>query len=261
MGSVYRAFDEQLKVEVALKVPQSLALSAQERFLEEAQRLAAVQHRNVVSVRSFGRNTDRVYFSMQLIDGPNGLDLIRTFQRQAAHCRPGPTVLEMAGVETAGMLPELADAARGGRRTTGWWPSGSRGAADGLDAAHRRGLLHRDVKPANFLMASDGRLLVADFGLAVTNDDLVGRGRGLAGTFPYVAPERLTGDQATIDQRADVWALGATLYEFLDLPAGLRARWSSRAAGYRHARSAPAAPPRPACAPRTGRHLPPGHAA
>jgi hypothetical protein len=89
-------------------------------------------------------------------------------------------------------------------------------AVAGLHAAHQQGILHRDIKPGNLLLAPDGRMMVADFGLARPLEaPSASGGSGVTGTYPYVAPERAAGDWARVDHRADIWALGATLYEFL----------------------------------------------
>ncbi len=215
MGTVYAARDLTLGVTVALKVPTEQTTAYQERFLSEAQCLAKVQHRNVVGIRNFGRSGRHVFFSMPLIDGPSAASMIKAFRQHRAHRCRGRDVLALASVNEEVLLPELREAANRDRayyRMVALWIAG---AAEGLHAAHASGILHRDVKPANMLLASDGRLTVADFGLAITNDDLTGRAYGISGTRPYVAPERVSGDQARIDHRADQWALGATLYEFL----------------------------------------------
>lgn len=215
MGTVYAARDLMLAVTVALKIPTEQTTAYQERFLSEAQCLAKVQHRNVVGIRNFGRSGSHVFFSMPLIDGPSAASMIKAFRQHSAYRCQGRDVLALASVNEEVLLPELREAAGRDRayyRMVALWIAG---AAEGLHAAHASGILHRDVKPANMLLASDGRLMMADFGLAITNDDLTGRACGISGTRPYVAPERISGDQARIDHRADQWALGATLYEFL----------------------------------------------
>ncbi|HUN81034.1 MAG TPA: serine/threonine-protein kinase [Phycisphaerae bacterium] len=215
-GEVFRAVDLQLQVEVAIKVPKSLTPEGQEQFLNEARLLARVQHGNIVGIRNYGRSGDVVYFVMDLIRGPDASALIRIFRDAKAHQLDAPDILIAAGVEQAGMQNELAAAARRGAAyyiTVAIWMAQ---AADGLHAAHQQGILHRDIKPSNFLLAPDGQILVADFGLAKSvQESLQGGDAGITGTLPYIAPERALGDWARVDHRADIWALGATLYEFL----------------------------------------------
>lgn len=94
-------------------------------------------------------------------------------------------------------------------------------AADGLQAAHDCGVLHRDIKPSNLQLARDGRVIVIDFGLARPMEaDPVHWGSDRSGTYNYMAPERIPGANVEADHRADIWAMGATLYELL---AGRRA--------------------------------------
>jgi hypothetical protein len=216
MGEVYLARDRELQVDVAIKVPKSLNAEAQEQFLREARALAKVQHRNIVAIRKFDRCGDYVYFVMDVVLGPNAARLVRLFGEAGAHRLSGADVLRIASVEPSRVSSELREIAAGSRpyhRLVALWIAE---AAEGLDAAHAAGIYHRDVKPDNLLLAPDGRLLVADFGLAKSSKELPrGDGLGVTGTFPYIAPERAVGNWARVDHRADIWALGATLYEFL----------------------------------------------
>jgi tRNA A-37 threonylcarbamoyl transferase component Bud32 len=215
-GDVYAARDQALQVEVAIKVPKSLTPAAQEQFLREARALARLEHANIVRIRSFGRDGHRVYFVMDVISGPNAAQLVRLFRQGKAHKRSSEEILRLASVDYPRMSAELRTAAEPARpyyRLVAEWMAQ---AADGLQAAHEAGIYHRDVKPSNFLMASDGRLMVADFGLArSSDDDSFSGGLGVTGTYPYIAPERALGEWARVDHRSDIWALGATLYEFL----------------------------------------------
>ncbi|MEV6772375.1 serine/threonine-protein kinase [Nocardia sp. NPDC051030] len=187
MGAVYLAQHPRLPRKDALKV---LSDSHQDdpgfraRFLREAEIAAQLQHPNLVAVRDRGEQDGRLWIAMQYVEGIDGAELLRH----------GPL-----------------DPARAVRIISE--------AAHGLDEVHRAGLLHRDVKPANILIATptDGleRVLVTDFGIARPADDsatLDGAG-GLTATLAYAAPEQLNGEP--VDHRTDVYALGCTLYQML----------------------------------------------
>ena len=187
MGVVYRAHELALDRVRALKViADELASDPRfsERFRREARLAASVEHPNVVAVHQAGEEDGRLYLSMSWVPGP---DL-------------------GALVEAAGPL----EPARASRLLTQ--------IAAGLEAAHARGLVHRDVKPSNVLLADVGneeRAVVTDFGLS----RLVGEDRGLTqtgdflGSTDYVSPEQIEGD--SVDSRADVYALGALAFFLL----------------------------------------------
>ena len=150
---------------------------------------------------------------------------------------PGGT--QVSAVESSGKrLPFFRSVAEIGRQ-----------AAQGLAYAHARGIIHRDIKPSNLLLDSAGVAWIADFGLAKADDDGLTATGDILGTIRYMAPERFRGEG---DARADVYALGLTLYELLDAPPGLRVVQPApddRADQDRGARAAAAAgrphPPRP----------------
>ena len=188
MGAVYLAKHPRLPRRDALKVLDA-GLGADKsfriRFEREAELTARLDHPNIVSVRDRGIEGDQLWISMQFIDGTDAAGLIQQ----------GPAVLPPA--RAVNIVAE---------------------AAKGLDYAHRHGLLHRDVKPANLLISTDDegdKVVVTDFGIARTLDDntaLTSTGSFLA-TIAYAAPELIEG--RTIDHRIDVYALGCTLYEML----------------------------------------------
>jgi hypothetical protein len=182
MGAVLAADDPALGRPVAVKVmlPHRAAdPAARARFLREARAAAAVRHDHVVPIFHVGEQDGAPYLVMPLLDG----------ESLAARLARGP-------------LPP-AEVARVGRE-----------AALGLAAAHARGLIHRDVKPDNlWLEAPAGRVLVLDFGLARDPDaeDRLTQPGAVFGTAAYMAPEQADG--GAVDARADLFALGATLYE------------------------------------------------
>jgi eukaryotic-like serine/threonine-protein kinase len=184
MATVYRARDRELRRDVAVKVLfPHLARRAEivRRFHREARAAAALEHPNILRVYDVGggEGDDPPYIVMELIRG-------RTL---------------LAEIEQRGaMLAEVAACI---------------GAllGDALSAAHAAGVIHRDVKPANVLIAPGGRLLLGDFGVArlETEDSLVTRTGALLGTPAYMSPEQASGDTATA--RSDLYSLGATLYQ------------------------------------------------
>jgi serine/threonine protein kinase len=189
MGAVYLVQHPRLPRKDALKV---LADSHHDdpefraRFLREAEIAARLQHPNLVAVRDRGEFDGRLWLTMQYVDGVDGAQLIRR----------GPQALP----------PQRAVYLIGE-------------AARGLDEIHRAGLLHRDVKPANILIAEQpgepDRVLVTDFGIARPADDstTLGDPGGLTASLAYAAPEQIRGE--VLDQRADVYALGCTLFHLL----------------------------------------------
>ncbi len=152
------------------------------RFEREAHLAAQLDHPNVVAVHDRGIDRGLMWLAMQYVDGTDA----------AAMIQANPNGLSPAHVSA--IITQ---------------------AATGLDAAHRQGMLHRDVKPANLLITNDGRVLVADFGIARAVDDatnLTATGN-LVATIAYAAPEIISGTQA--DHRSDIYSLGCTLYELL----------------------------------------------
>jgi DNA-binding beta-propeller fold protein YncE/tRNA A-37 threonylcarbamoyl transferase component Bud32 len=184
MGVVYRARNLALERERALKVV-APALSAdagfRERFRRESRLAAQVEHPNVVAVHDAGEERGRLYIAMRLVDGT---DLRRLVEDQ------GP------------LEPGRAAAV-------------IRDVAAGLDAAHERGLVHRDVKPSNVLVESDRgteRAFLTDFGISrsVGADTILTSAGAFLGSVDYVAPEQIEGED--VDGRVDVYALGAVAH-------------------------------------------------
>ncbi len=184
MGEVWRAYDETLARHVAVKLllPQDSDPTATSRFRLEAQTAARIDHPNVVGVRDFGEYDNRLFLVMELVEGPS---LATTLTRSGA--LPAERVARIAAQ-----------------------------AAAGLAAAHRQGIVHRDIKPGNLLLDADGTLKIGDFGIARFMDDpgaaLTATGQ-IVGTSLYLAPERALGKSA--GPASDVYALGCVLYQLL----------------------------------------------
>ncbi|HEV3024743.1 MAG TPA: serine/threonine-protein kinase, partial [Pirellulales bacterium] len=180
MGIVLRAFDAKLNRVVAIKVlAPELATqpSARRRFLREAQAAAAVAHPHVVTIHAVDED-EWPYLVMECIGGISLQDKI----------------------ERTGTL-KLAEVLRIGTQI-----------ADGLAAAHKQGLIHRDVKPANILLENGvERVKITDFGLARAADDVtITRPGEISGTPQYMSPEQASGER--VDQRSDLFSLGCVLY-------------------------------------------------
>jgi len=179
MGEVYSAHDTRLERDVGLKVlPRSKSEdpSARKRFRQEALTLSRLNHPNIATIHDY--------------DSADGVDFL---------------VMELVrGSAPAGPLGEKQVVAIGTQ------------IAEGLAAAHAHGVLHRDLKPANLAMTADGRIKILDFGLALLvrtteSSPTILHEQGTAGTLAYMAPEQINGTD--IDERADIYATGAVLYE------------------------------------------------
>lgn len=187
MGSVYAAYDDKLDRRIAIKLLHHTDEAAAVRLLAEARALARVEHPNVVAVHDVGEDGDRVYIAMEFVRGGD-------LRQWLSEPRPWREVLDV-----------FVQAGRG------------------LGAAHEAGVLHRDFKPENALISTDGRVRVGDFGLALTRgpehdtlpgDDDADAYRGaIVGTPPYMSLEQLRG--RSLDARTDQYALCVALFEGL----------------------------------------------
>lgn len=221
MGVVYKARDTKLGRLAALKVLADGSLAsatARARMLREARNASALNHPNIATVYEVGEDGGQIYIAMELVEGHPLNDVI---QRD-------------------GMAPEAV----------------TRYAlqiASALSHAHERGIVHRDLKPANVVVTADGYVKVLDFGLAkrlsaseielatVSHETLTQIG-SIVGTLPYMAPETLRGEEA--DARADVWALGAVMYEMAAGASPFRGRTPYELSSAILRETPPALPPR-----------------
>lgn len=192
MGRVYRAEDTRLKRQVALKVMNkrfSAMPDSRRRFIREARSMAAVHHDNVVTIFEVGETGGTPYLAMELLEGG-------TLPIPGAGDRPtdASTILQL-----------------------------TEQIAAGLAAAHRKGIVHRDIKPGNiWIEQPSGRIKILDFGLAIASepaDSLETQG-AVHGTLGYLSPEQARGE--TLDDRSDLFSLGVVLYQLAcgRLPAG-----------------------------------------
>ncbi|MCK5574156.1 MAG: serine/threonine protein kinase, partial [Bacteroidetes bacterium] len=181
MGVVYRAEDTRLKRSVALKfLPADLTRDpeAKARFTHEAQAASSLQHPNICTIHDINETEEgQLFICMDLYEGET---LREKIQR-------GPLSVE----EGMGIAVQIAQ---------------------GLARAHEKGIVHRDIKPANIFVSNDGIVRILDFGLAkLSGQSRITREGSTLGTAAYMSPEQARGDE--VDQRTDIWALGAVLYE------------------------------------------------
>lgn len=185
-AKVYKAHDTLLNRSVALKkllLPQGLHPEDRQRFidafLKEAQTIAQLQHPYIVNVLEFFEEDNACYIVMEFLGGD-------TLDTWILHTQ----------INVLGFLDCIKH------------------VAEGLDYAHRKGLIHRDIKPQNILIDDEGHPRLTDFGVACFADDATASGQMLAGTLAYISPEQLQG-KSTGDAHSDIYAFGAMLYHIL----------------------------------------------
>ncbi|MGH8908752.1 MAG: Stk1 family PASTA domain-containing Ser/Thr kinase [Egibacteraceae bacterium] len=208
MADVELAFDQILDRPVAAKMLHSRYASDPsflQRFRREAQAAASLNHPNVVAVYDTGDSDGRPFIVMEYVRGRSLRDVLRSEE----------------------ILPERAAEIVGE-------------AALALHYAHERGLVHRDVKPANIMISDDGQVKVADFGIArAVNADTVTQTAAVFGTAAYISPEQAKGE--TVDRRGDIYSLGVVLYEMLAHRPPFEGD-SAVALAYKHVSSEPVPP-------------------
>ena len=182
MGVVYKAEDSKLKRNVAIKfLPKHIAADSEERerFKVEAQAAAALSHPNIATIHAIEESADEMFIVMEYIDGQELKDRINA----------GPLTVD----ESIDIAIQIGK---------------------GLQAAHKNGIVHRDIKSANIMLKEDGQVKIMDFGLAkVGGGKQITKAGTTLGTAAYMSPEQTSGEP--VDHRSDIWSLGVLLYEML----------------------------------------------
>lgn len=181
MGVVYRAEDVKLKRTVALKFlpPDAIRPETKQRFLREAQAAASLDHPNICTIHEVDEVEGRIFFAMALVEG----------ETLAERTRTGPLPID----EALGLAIQIAE---------------------GLEAAHEKQIVHRDIKAANIIVTPRGRAVILDFGLAQIGERTRLTQSGVTlGTAVYMSPEQVQGAQ--LDSRSDIWSLGVVIYEMI----------------------------------------------
>ncbi len=185
MGTVYDAVDRIIERRVAIKVvnrpneSDPEAVEAHARFRREAQAAGRLSHPNIVGVYDYGENATQAWIVMELVEGGSLKGRIDKHERFTV-----PDIVRIMGEVCAG-----------------------------LQYSHQRGVVHRDIKPGNIMMTTDGQVKIADFGIARLENSSMTQVGTLIGTPSYMAPEQFRGEP--VDLRADIWSSGVMLYQLL----------------------------------------------
>jgi serine/threonine protein kinase/Tfp pilus assembly protein PilF len=236
MGIVYEAEQMSLARRVALKVlPYAATMDPKQlqRFKNESRAAASLRHEHIVHVYGVGCERGVHYYAMEFIEGLTLAQIIAAMREPgergsvSAPCETSATGFdggEGQGARTQPRSPETAPIADlstqlSGPKNRDFYRAAAHliaDAADALEHAHSLGIVHRDVKPGNLMVDAAGKVYVADFGLARFGPDAgLTMSGDLLGTLRYMAPEQALARHGLVDHRADIYGLGATLYELL----------------------------------------------
>ena len=246
MGIVYEAIQLSVDRRVALKVLPFAALADSiqlQRFKNEIRAAGTLHHANIVPIFSVGLERGMHFFAMQYIDGPSLEDVLFDLKQPDDRVEASRTSREneedrrsVSAQQSMDLIHETSSAGGGtqSRKEIGRSVSTRRSTArreyirsvaewgiqvaDGLAYAHENGIVHRDIKPGNLLLDDRNRIWIADFGLArIEREASMTLTGDVVGTLRYMAPEQALAKRVLIDHRADIYSLGATMYELLTL--------------------------------------------
>ena len=182
MGVVFLAEDTKLERKVAIKfLPHYIAINSEERerFKIEAKAAAALNHPNIATIHAIEESADQIFIVMEYIEGAELKDKIKS-----------SAIPETEAIEIAKQI------------------------AEGLEAAHKKGIVHRDIKSQNIMITNDGKVKIMDFGLAkVKGDTQITKIGSTVGTAAYMSPEQAKGEE--LDEQTDIWSFGVVIYEML----------------------------------------------
>ena len=182
-GEVYRAFDERLQRQVAIKIPRFDRITIgndREDYLQEARMAAQLNHPGLVKVHDLVTEEDRCLLISEYVEGTTLDEILKTEEL------PNARIVDLAI-----------------------------SICDAISHAHQRQVVHRDLKPANILVDAEGNPRITDFGLAIRDDVASETASFPAGTIEYMSPEQLPGNPTTVDSRSDIWSFGVVLYQML----------------------------------------------
>lgn len=218
MGVVFEAVEGSIERSVAVKLLPwriSMVPHRQARFEREAQTIAQLRHANIVPIFSFGRHDDYAYYVMQYVESVNLGHIIEALSEHR-QVSPAQEIRDEISDSATDDAPAVAGSAeRKGLKHDSWKAFARIGlqVAQALRHAHRKGVLHNDVKPGNLLIDAAGKVFVTDFGLAEPlNPESSEVDETVNGTLRYMAPERF---QGICDETSDVYSLGITLFELV----------------------------------------------
>ena len=202
MGTVYLAYDESMKRDVALKVLHpslDIAESSLMRFAREAWIAGQLEHRNIIRVFSRGEQDRYNYIAMELADGGS----------LSSHIK---SIRDSIGPDDSTPVTATSE-------YQNWLLQRFVGLAEGLEHIHTKGFIHRDIKPHNILLSGENKQFkLTDFGIAHAQDmTRMTKAGDFIGTIKYMSPELLTAHRAKVDKRTDIYSLGVSLYEALTL--------------------------------------------
>ncbi|MBX3464288.1 MAG: serine/threonine protein kinase [Planctomycetes bacterium] len=213
MGVVYEAEQESLGRRVAIKVvrPELLYFEgARERFRREIEAIARLSHPAIVPVLASGEQDGLPWYAMDLLQGSTVHEVCAALHGRDPATLRGEDLRQAIGAQPGTATDPFAGA---------WWQTCTRilhAVALGVRHAHLRGIVHRDIKPSNVMLTRDGRTLLLDFGIArLTGGGDFTRTGNTPGSPAFMSPEQLRGD--AVDERTDVYSLGATLWQLLTL--------------------------------------------
>ncbi len=248
MGTVYEAWQTSLKRTVALKIMAGHIGSSPSsvlRFQREAQAAAKLQHSNIIPIFAQGNEETVYYYAMELVQGRSLNYVIADLRVKAGIKSSEDEPAETIAIDRQGSGAGSVSSGGGSRAQTAPHSPSTSGSsiffthatsdyrtpeffravahhiaavADALDYAHKKGVIHRDIKPHNLILGDDGRVRVSDFGLArIAEQPGVTMTGEVMGSPLYMSPEQIVSGPGHVDHRTDIYSLGATMYEWLTL--------------------------------------------